>query len=44
MEPPEIDLEELKKLKEKNFEERLEFIRLYVKWLRENKVKIEKVK
>ncbi len=44
MDLPEIDLEELKKLKEKNFEERLEFTRLYVKWLRENRVKIEKIK
>ncbi len=44
MDLPEIDLEELKKLKEKNFEERLEFIRLYVQWLRKNRVKIEKIR
>lgn len=34
MELPNIDLEELKKLKEENFKERLEFIDLYVKWLK----------
>ncbi len=44
MDLPEIDLEELKKLKEKNFEEQLEFIKLYVQWLKEHKVKIEKVR
>jgi len=31
---PKIDLEELKKFKEQNFKERLEFIDLYTKWLK----------
>ena len=34
METPNINLEELKKLKEENFRERLEFIDLYVEWLK----------
>ena len=31
---PEIDLDELKKFKEQNFKQRLEFIDSYVKWLK----------
>lgn len=31
---PKIDLEELKKLKEENFRERLEFIDRYAEWLK----------
>jgi len=31
---PRIDLEELKKLKEENFKERLEFIDRYVEWIK----------
>ena len=34
MNTPPINLKELKKLKEKNFQERLEFIDRYVKWLK----------
>lgn len=34
MKTPDIDLEELKKLKEKNFKERLEFIDKYAKWMK----------
>jgi len=34
MKTPNIDLEELKKLKEDNFKERLEFIDKYVEWLK----------
>ncbi len=31
---PHIDLEELKKLKEDNFKDRLEFVDKYVNWLK----------
>lgn len=31
---PRVDLKELKKLKEENFKERLEFIDMYVEWLK----------
>lgn len=31
---PDIDLEEMKKFKEENFKERLEFIDMYVEWLK----------
>jgi len=31
---PEIDLEQLRKQKEQNFKERLEFIDMYVEWLK----------
>lgn len=34
MKIPKIDLKELKKLKEKNFRERLEFIDRYTEWLK----------
>ena len=34
MKLPEIDLEELEKLKEKNFRERLEFQDRYIEWLK----------
>ncbi|MBI2545932.1 hypothetical protein HYV81_02020 [Candidatus Woesearchaeota archaeon] len=34
MKLPEIDLEELKRMKEQNFRERLEFIDLYAEWLK----------
>jgi len=43
MEYPKIDLQELERMKKKNFEERLKFIELYVKWLKEHKVRVEKV-
>lgn len=43
MNHPKIDLKELEELKRKNFEERLKFIELYAKWLKENRIKIEKV-
>jgi len=33
MKMPKIDLEELKRLKEENFRERLEFIDLYAEWI-----------
>ena len=36
---PKIDLEELKKFKEQNFKERLEFIDLYTEWLKKKKIK-----
>lgn len=34
MKTPDIDLKELKKQKEENFKERLEFIERYVEWLK----------
>lgn len=34
MKAPNIDLEELKKMKEENFKERLEFIDKYTEWLK----------
>ena len=34
MKLPKIDLEELKKQKEENFKQRLEFIDKYVEWLK----------
>lgn len=34
MKLPEIDLEELKRKKEKNFQERLEFIKWYAEWVK----------
>jgi hypothetical protein len=34
MKTPKIDLEELKKIKEENFKERLEFIDKYTEWLK----------
>lgn len=39
MKLPHIDLEELKRRKEKNFQERLEFIDWYVEWLKGNKMR-----
>lgn len=36
MKTPDIDLEELKKMKEENFRQRLEFIDMYVDWLKKN--------
>lgn len=33
---PEIDLEELRKFKEENFKERLEFIEKYAEWVKKN--------
>ena len=45
MEIPEVDLQEMEEIKKRNFEERLKFIELYVKWLKEKGiVKIERVK
>ena len=37
MKVPDIDLEELRKLKEENFKDRLEFIDKYAKWLKKTK-------
>jgi hypothetical protein len=34
MKAPHIDLEELKKFKEENFKERIDFIRRYAEWLK----------
>lgn len=42
MEAPEIDIEKLKKWKERNFQERLKFVDLYVEWLKKNKIKYAK--
>jgi hypothetical protein len=36
MKVPKIDLEELRKLKEDNFKDRLKFIDEYVKWLKKS--------
>lgn len=36
---PKIDLKEIKKMKEQNFKERLEFIDMYVEWLKKTKNK-----
>lgn len=35
-----VDLEELKREKQKNFEERLKFIDLYVEWLKKTPNKV----
>ena len=40
MKLPEIDLEELKKMKEQNFKERLKFIDLYTEWLKKTPNKV----
>jgi hypothetical protein len=36
MKLPKIDLDELKKLKEENFKERLEFIDKYAEWVKKS--------
>jgi len=36
MRVPDINLEELKKFKEKNFQERLDFIRKYAQWVKKS--------
>jgi hypothetical protein len=36
MKTPDIDLEELKRFKENNFKERLEFIDRYAEWIKKN--------
>jgi glutamyl-tRNA reductase len=36
MKAPKIDLDELKKIKEQNFKERLEFIDKYSEWIKKN--------
>jgi len=36
MKTPHIDLEELKKIKEENFKERLDFIDKYTEWLKKS--------
>jgi hypothetical protein len=36
MKTPNVDLEELKKLKEENFKDRLIFINKYTEWLKKN--------
>ncbi|MBN2422290.1 hypothetical protein JXB41_03620 [Candidatus Woesearchaeota archaeon] len=33
---PNIDLKELQEIKEKNFQDRLKFIDMYVEWLKKN--------
>jgi hypothetical protein len=35
-----VDLEKLKKFKERNFEERLEFIRKYAEWMKKTPNKV----
>ena len=40
MKLPEIDLEGLKRKKEKNFQERLEFIKWYTEWVKKTPNKI----
>jgi len=40
MKLPDIDLEELKKSKEKNFKERLEFIDFYANWVKKTPNKV----
>ena len=42
MKTPNIDLEELRKMKEENFRQRLEFIDMYADWLKKNAVKWKK--
>lgn len=37
METPDINLEELKKQKEENFKDRLEFIKKYADWVKKTK-------
>lgn len=39
MKTPKINLRELKKMKEDNFKERLEFIDMYTKWLKKQAAK-----
>lgn len=39
MKAPKIDLKELKKMKEDNFKEHLEFIDMYTKWLKRQAAK-----
>ncbi|MBS3054479.1 MAG: hypothetical protein J4431_03010 [Candidatus Aenigmarchaeota archaeon] len=39
MKAPKIDIEEMKKWKQRNFEERMKFIDEYVEWLRKNKIR-----
>ena len=36
MKTPDIDLKELKKVKDENFKERLDFIDKYTKWLKKS--------
>ena len=45
MKAPEIDLEELKRMKEENFRQRLEFIDFYAEWLKKSsKIPVQKTK
>ena len=37
---PDIDLEELRKFKEQNFKERLEFIKQYAEWVKKTPNKV----
>ena len=39
MKVPDIDIEKLRKFKEKNFQERLDFLKKYAKWVKKNKNK-----
>ena len=34
---PDIDIEELERLKKQNFEDRLKFIDMYAEWVKKNK-------
>ena len=43
MRVPKIDLKEMEEPKKRNFEDQLRFIERYVKWLKEHKMKIEKI-
>lgn len=40
MELPDIDLKELAKRKERNFEERLEFVKWYAEWVKKTPNKV----
>lgn len=42
MKAPDIDLEELKRMKEENFRQRLEFIDMYADWLKKSEEKAQK--
>ncbi len=43
MELPEINLKELEEIKRRNLEDRLRFIEIYARWMREKEVKVERV-
>lgn len=39
MKIPKIDMKEMEKWKQRNFEERMKFIDQYVEWLKKNKIR-----